>query len=562
MLITDKSELQKYGTLHRLWQGIPGIEVTEKGRIFSVFYSGNTKETLGNFVVLLQSDDGGKTFSEPVAAAYKKEGRCYDPVLWIDPMGRLWFTWAYASVCYDSGVFGVICDDPDAENPVWSDEFLLGEFVMMNKPTVLSTGEWLFPIASWDPAIKMYGLPPEDYRKSKEETGAFVYKSIDYNTKFEKMGGVCAPQRSFDEHMVIELNNGSLMMLIRTTYGIGASYSFDQGHTWTPAADSKLGGPCSRFFIRRLRSGRILLVNHSRFTGRNNLTAFLSEDDGKTWKYSLMLDERDQVSYPDAVEAKDGYIYITYDRERGCFKHSLDEVMHDAREILFAKITEEDIIAGKIVSPEGGLKRVISKLGSYVDDENPFKEAYRFSDIGLAEELCLSHSDRTESVATIFDYYPVACENMCYLDTKKLDGLFFDLENGDRDKLTTVLEIVRLVRSVSTKGKDGIPVVDLVKKTLCENIRENLSVSQIAKKLCVSEYYLMHAFKKLTGITIGEYKAALRISQAKILLKDREKTVTEVSELCGFESLDYFSKAFRKAEGVSPSQYRALKYKD
>lgn len=62
MLITDKSELQKYGTLHRLWQGIPGIEVTEKGRIFSVFYSGNTKETLGNFVVLLQSDDGGKFF--------------------------------------------------------------------------------------------------------------------------------------------------------------------------------------------------------------------------------------------------------------------------------------------------------------------------------------------------------------------------------------------------------------------------------------------------------------------------------------------------------------------
>ncbi len=43
----------------------------------------------------------------------------------------------------------------------------------------------------------------------------------------------------------------------------------------------------------------------------------LSEDDGATWKYSLMIDERDDVSYPDAKEADDGYIYITYDRERG-----------------------------------------------------------------------------------------------------------------------------------------------------------------------------------------------------------------------------------------------------
>ena len=52
MLITDKNELKKYYTDQRIWQGIPGIEVTKSGRIFSAFYSGGIDEELGNFVAL------------------------------------------------------------------------------------------------------------------------------------------------------------------------------------------------------------------------------------------------------------------------------------------------------------------------------------------------------------------------------------------------------------------------------------------------------------------------------------------------------------------------------
>ena len=90
MFITDKSELMRFSTQYRLWQGIPGIEVTRKGRIFSTFYSGGTKEEINNFVVLLKSDDG-INFGEPIAAAFKEGYRCYDPCLWIDPLGKLWF---------------------------------------------------------------------------------------------------------------------------------------------------------------------------------------------------------------------------------------------------------------------------------------------------------------------------------------------------------------------------------------------------------------------------------------------------------------------------------------
>lgn len=560
MLITDAAELKKFSSKHRLWQGIPGIEVSARGRVFSTFYSGGTKEDEGNFVVLLRSDDGSTSFSEPIAVAFMEHERCYDPAIWIDPLGRLWLCWAYASLTQDGGVFAAVCEDPDADTLAWSDVFPIGKYVMLNKPTVLRTGEWLFPIAVWDPMYEVYGLPAEKQGYKREDSGAFVYKSLDHGKTFKRLGGVRADKRSFDEHMIVELRSGKLMMLIRTTYGIAVSYSYDQGHTWTEAVDSKIGGPCSRFFISRLSSGRLLLVNHYKFNGRNNLTALLSEDEGESWKYSLLLDERSNVSYPDAVEAKDGYIYITYDRERGSFKKNLDEVMSSAREILLARITEQDIMAGRLVDPSSKLKVVISKLGEYVDDSNPFEELERFSDVELAENLCHKSTKNGELFSAIFDYYPIACDNMCELDTSKFDALLSKLETAGTDRFSTMLELIRLIRTVSTQECSPVPVVEMVEKILSERICENLSISEIAAKLHISSYYLMHTFKKRTGITIGEYKTALQIAKAKTLLRDKEKSISEISALCGFESPQYFSRVFKKVEGISPSKYKNLNF--
>ena len=108
----------------------------------------------------------------------------------------------------------------------------------------------------------------------------------------------------------------------------------------------------------------MLLVNHVRFAGRNNLTALLSTDDGKTYPFELLLDERDNVSYPDVKEADDSFIYIVYDRERGALYNETTDYTNYAREILFAKITEADIKAGALVTEGSSLKNIASRLGS------------------------------------------------------------------------------------------------------------------------------------------------------------------------------------------------------
>ena len=93
MLITSPEKLEPFYACHRVWQGIPGIAHTPGGRTFISLYSGGVAEDYGNFAAVLRSDDEAN-FTEPIAVALKEgEYRCFDPVLWLDPLGRLWFIW-------------------------------------------------------------------------------------------------------------------------------------------------------------------------------------------------------------------------------------------------------------------------------------------------------------------------------------------------------------------------------------------------------------------------------------------------------------------------------------
>lgn len=358
--VTSVSDVRdRHLAVNRQFQGIPGIERTRGGRLWATWYTGGINEGPENFVVLVTSTDAGKTWTEPVAVVDPPgHVRAYDPTLWIDPLGRLWWFWAQTFSHKDgnifdgtAGVWAVRCEDPEAAEPAWSAPFRLADGVMMNKPTVLSTGEWAFPCAVWN--NHGGGTVPE-YLREKQTSGMVV--STDQGQTFVYRGGARVPERSFDEHMFVELADGSVEVLVRTFYGIGQSISHDGGYSWSPGEDSGLGGPCSRFFVRRLLSGRLLLINHRTVSGekpaRNHLTAWLSDDDGATWQGGLELDERMAVSYPDGVQDADGEIWIIYDHER-----------YACGEILFARFREDDILAGRCVSANASLKNLVNRTG-------------------------------------------------------------------------------------------------------------------------------------------------------------------------------------------------------
>ena len=351
----------EYGTAARQWQGIPGIERAANGRLWATWYSGTDGEGPGNFVLLATCDPGDVEWSEPVLAVDPGRGRrAFDPCLWHDPLGRLWLFWAQVGedAYYDgrAGVWALRAEPgtSQAEAPLWMGHRRLCHGIMMNKPTVLSSGEWLLPAAVWYTGGATVREEVEPFR------GSGVVASEDQGETWEWRGAaVDVPCRSFDEHMIVERKDGSLWMLIRTQYGIGQSESHDGGRTWTRGRATELDGPNSRFFIRRLTSGRLLLVNHYGFDGRSHLTALLSEDDGRTWTGGLLLDERRRVSYPDGVEAPDGTLYVVYDFNRGDRWAEGND-----REILMATFTEEDILAGRGVSPQARLRQIVNKIPS------------------------------------------------------------------------------------------------------------------------------------------------------------------------------------------------------
>lgn len=543
MLITDPKKLKKYHRDQQIWQGIPGVEVTAKGRIFVSYFSGGIKETAESFSALIMSDDGDH-FSEPVAVAYVDGKRCYDPCIWIDPLGRLWFFWTLTN---ERAVWAAVCDDPDADRLRWGEPFKIGGEVMINKPTVLSTGEWLFPVAVWNYEPRTVSV---DYLSDPAPRLSYVFKSSDMGRTIRKLGGADVPQRKYDEHNVVELSDGRLMMLVRTNYGIGVSYSYDRGRSWSKGKNSGIKSPSSRCHFSRLRSGRLLLINHVNFTRRNNLTAMLSDDDGKTWSEGILLDERSQVSYPDAKEAEDGYIYIVYDRERGESRSSLEEAESCARELLMARLTEEDILQGKLVSGGSFLKKVVTKLGAYCGEKkNPFGEIGRMSDREFAEKLTVDHQGK-QILDALFLHYPIPRDR----ELDKLIGRYI----AEDYRSTELLRKIVCKARACTVPCDPQTIVDAVVRHASERFTAEYDASALAEQLQMSLYYMEYLFARECGITIAQYYDSLRLTQAKEKLIGTSDPVSVIASDCGYRSASRFNEVFLAEESMTPASYRRL----
>ena len=91
----------------------------------------------------------------------------------------------------------------------------------------------------------------------------------------------------------------------------------------------------------------------------------------------------------------------------------------------------------------------------------------------------------------------------------------------------------------------------------CENhYKENISLESISKELFISKSYVSHIFSEKIGMGFRDYINSLRISLSLNYLKDGNLSITEISAVCGFESIRSFNRAFRKIHSATPSEYR------
>ena len=358
-------------------QGVPAIERAANGRLWAAWYAGPSPrgvESSSSYVVLATSGDDGVTWSEQLLVRARRFVHTYDPCLWIDPRGRLWIFWAQSAGVQDGrmGVWAIVTENPSVVEPKWTEPRRIANGVMLNKPTALKNGDWLLCIGLWRdntnvPNVKFDPEDLEPYTAEMlthdlgEERGSNVYRSTDQGKSFERIGQVRIPGTRVDEHMIVERGDGSLWMLLRNTGGIAQSVSTDGGRTWSDGSLYLQGRTFAnkRFFVRRLRSGGLLMVRNNAPDGkRSHLTAFLSDDDGATWSTGFLLDERES-SYPDGVQAENGTIYIIYDHQRYTLNRNGKEGVGSVQLAVFR---EDDIRAGKPVSDGARLKVDVTRL--------------------------------------------------------------------------------------------------------------------------------------------------------------------------------------------------------
>lgn len=368
---------------------IIGMDRTPKGRIWGCWTGTGDKQD--GYFLLATSDDDGSTWSKPrvavgarMEAAQKVSGALVGN-LWTDPKGRLWLFFDQQLGDPQKRITNwfMRCDDPDAAEPVWSTPVMFAEGCTLNKPTVLKDGSWLLPVSDW------------------RKITARVFASTDQGATWKERGRLQFPDWKFDEHMMVELKDRRLWMLARTKGQPHESFSTDGGKTWSePKQAATVQNVSARFFLRRLKSGRILLVKNGspaeRLPKRTHMSAWLSEDEGQTWKGGLLLDERNAVSYPDGFESHDGLIHILYDWNR-----------HTDAEILMAKFREEDVLAGKIMSKDAKLLMLANKATGpkpeklYNGIELPDQWPPRFRDPASADPMELPYLKKKPKVIPI-----------------------------------------------------------------------------------------------------------------------------------------------------------------
>lgn len=99
-------------------------------------------------------------------------------------------------------------------------------------------------------------------------------------------------------------------------------------------------------------------------------------------------------------------------------------------------------------------------------------------------------------------------------------------------------------------------MIDSVVADIRDHYMEDISLTSLAAKYNVSMGSLSRMIKDHLQLNFSDYIASLRIQRAKELLSDETLSIQEIAEIVGYNDYFYFTKVFKKIEGISPSKYR------
>lgn len=138
--------------------------------------------------------------------------------------------------------------------------------------------------------------------------------------------------------------------------------------------------------------------------------------------------------------------------------------------------------------------------------------------------------------------------------SNKSDGYFYVCKNLVS---LILLYLLRIIYARSQNQNKGINEdYEIVKTFIDANFSKQICLDDLAGKTYVSRYHFSHMFKKETGYSPIHYLTSKRIEEAKLLLLTTPNTITNISQMVGYDNPVYFSQIFKKITGISPKSYR------
>ena len=98
--------------------------------------------------------------------------------------------------------------------------------------------------------------------------------------------------------------------------------------------------------------------------------------------------------------------------------------------------------------------------------------------------------------------------------------------------------------------------LDPIRDYLDTHYTEKISLDVLANQFFISKFYLTRVFKEQYGVSINTYVQNLRITKAKQMLRFTDKRLEDIGYQCGLGAPHYFSRIFKKVEGITPSEFR------
>ncbi|MGA3007933.1 MAG: helix-turn-helix domain-containing protein [Opitutaceae bacterium] len=151
------------------------------------------------------------------------------------------------------------------------------------------------------------------------------------------------------------------------------------------------------------------------------------------------------------------------------------------------------------------------------------------------------------------------------VDLKRLEAAYLQTRVLTRKQYDSILRLLTIfAQHLSTLSNHLMvkaaanepPVVSKARVFIAEHHTEQISLTQVARAVNMSEFYFCKIFKKTTGMTLTDYLARVRVEKIKNLLLNPHKRVSEAAYEAGFQSLSQFNRVFRRIAGEVPTAYR------